>query len=126
VDLISNREPFGKFAILLFKKNEKGELRLYTSSHSLVTTHYLLKKYISENKLRKILLDLADLMTILPVNAAVLKKALRSQHKDFEDGVQIVCANSIKNMDFIVTRNLRDFRTSEIPAVSPDVFLEMG
>jgi predicted nucleic acid-binding protein len=47
VDLIADRKPFSKFAIALFSKAESGNVSLYTSSHSIATTHYLLKKYLS-------------------------------------------------------------------------------
>ena len=44
VDLIADRKPFSKFAIDLFSKAENKKIRLFTSSHSIATTHYLLKK----------------------------------------------------------------------------------
>ena len=55
VDLIANRKPHSKFAIDLFIRAENKKLKLYTSSHTLATTHYLLKKYIQEKELRVIL-----------------------------------------------------------------------
>ena len=45
VDLIADRKPFSKYAIQLFQKAEQNEVELFTSSHSIATTHYLLKKY---------------------------------------------------------------------------------
>lgn len=44
VDLIADRKPFSKYAIQLFQKAELKEIELFTSSHSIATTHYLLKK----------------------------------------------------------------------------------
>jgi predicted nucleic acid-binding protein len=46
VDLIADRRPFSKYAIQIFQKAESKELELFTSSHSIATTHYLLKKYL--------------------------------------------------------------------------------
>lgn len=120
VDLIADRKPFSKFAINLFNKAESKKVKLYTSSHSIATTHYLLKKYMSEADLRNVLTNLFDFVTIIPVDVEVLKKGLRSKHKDFEDAIQIICANSIDKIDCIVTRNIKDFRNSEIPVFSPD------
>lgn len=120
VDLIADRRPFSKFAIELFNKAESKKVKLYTSSHSIATTHYLLKKYMSETDLRNVLTNLFDFITIIPVDVEVLKKGLRSKHKDFEDAIQIICANSIDKIDCIVTRNVKDFRNSEIPVLSPD------
>lgn len=120
VDLIADRKPFSKFAIELFQKAENKKATLFTSSHSIATTHYLLKKYIGEKELRNILYALLDYVTVVPVSVDTLKKGLRSKHKDFEDAVQIICASSVENIDCIVTRNIKDFQGSEIPVFAPD------
>lgn len=124
VDLIADRKPFSKFAIELFKKAENKQVYLYTSSHSLATTHYLLKKYIDEKSLRAVLYNLLDYIKIIAVNQDILKKGLKSKHKDFEDAIQIFCANTISSMDYIVTRNIKDFRNADIPVYAPDELLE--
>ena len=120
VDLIANRKPHSKFAIDLFSRAENKKLKLYTSSHTLATTNYLLKKYIQEKELRAILIDLMDYVNIIPINDDILRRGLRSKHKDFEDALQIICATSADKMDYIVTRNIKDFRESEIPVIAPD------
>ena len=120
VDLIADRKPFSKYAIQLFQKAEQNEVELFTSSHSIATTHYLLKKYLGEKEWREVLFDLIDYFTVIAVDEAILKKGLRSNHRDFEDSIQILCASSIEKMDCIVTRNTKDFKTSEIPVFNPD------
>ena len=120
VDLIADRKPFSKYAIDLFTKAENKTVKLYTSSHSIATTHYLVKKHIGESELRTILNNLLDYLNVISVDTAVLKKGLRSKHKDFEDAIQIICASSIEKIDCIVTRNIKDFKGSEIPVLSPD------
>lgn len=120
VDLIADRKPFSKDAIQLFQKAESNEIELYTSSHSIATTHYLMKKYIEEKELREVLNSLLDFLTVIAVDVDILRKGLRSNHKDFEDSIQILCASSIEKMDAIVTRNTKDFKGSEIPAFNPD------
>ena len=123
VDLIADRRPFSKFAIEIFSKAEDKKLKLYTSSHSIATTHYLLKKYIEEKELRNVLYNLLDYIQVIPVDLDVIKKGLKSKHKDFEDAIQMLCAYSIEKMDCIVTRNSKDFRDCEIPVLSPDEFV---
>lgn len=120
VDLIADRKPFSKYAVAIFNAAETKKIKLFTSSHTIATTYYLLKKYVEDKALRQILLGLFDYVTIIPVNAEVLLKGLRSNQKDFEDSIQIYCATSIENMDCIVTRNLKDFKGSEIPVLAPD------
>ena len=124
IDLIADRKPYSKFSIDLFNKAESKKVRLFTSSHSIATTHYVLKKYINEKDLREILYNLLDFLTIVGVDSDTVKKGLRSKHKDFEDAIQINCAYSVENMDCIVTRNIKDFRGCEIPVLSPDELYE--
>ena len=122
VDLIADRKPFSKFAIEIFQSFESNKIQLFTSSHSIATTYYLLKKFVDDKSLRYTLLGLLEYLTVIPVNTDILSKGLRSKQKDFEDAVQIFCATSIEKMDCIVTRNVKDFKGSEIPVLAPDEF----
>ena len=120
VDLIADRKPFSKYSIEIFKKAEEKKIKLFTSSHSIATTHYLLKKYLEVKILRDVLYNLLDYVTVIAVDTDVLKKGLRSKHRDFEDSIQILCASTIEKIDCIVTRNTKDFRDSEILVLTPD------
>lgn len=120
VDLIADRKPFSKYAIALFSSAESNKVKLFTSTHSIATCHYLLKKYVEEKKLRKLLHDLLDYISAIPIDETMLRRGLKSMHKDFEDGLQILAASSLAQMDAIVTRNKKDFKTSEMPVFSPD------
>ena len=117
---MADRKPFSKQAIEIFKSTEQNKTQLFTSSHSIATAHYLLKKYVEEKELRKIIFNLLEFLNVLPVDMDVLKKGLRSNHKDFEDAIQILCASSIMEINYIVTRNTKDFKTSEISVLAPD------
>lgn len=123
IDLLSDRRPFSKFAIEIFDLASKKKINLFTSSHSIATTHYLLKKYIREQELRKILYSLLDYIDVISIDVAIIRKSLLSSHDDFEDAIQIFAAHSVKNMDFIVTRNVKDFKKAEIVVLPPDELL---
>jgi hypothetical protein len=75
---------------------------------------------VDEKELRAILTNLLEFLDVIPGDLDVLKKGLRSNHKDFEDAIQILCASSIAGINFIVTRNTKDFKTSEIVVLTPD------
>ncbi|GEM_PF-1491281 len=66
---------------------------------------------------------LLDYVSIVAIDLAIIKKSLLSKHKDFEDAIQIFAAHSIKNLDFIVTRNVKDFKKTEIAVLPPDELL---
>lgn len=124
VDLIADRRPFSKFAIQIFTKAEERKIKLYTSSHSIATTHYLLKKYMDEKELREVLHSILDYLNIVAIDQDVIKKGLKSKHKDFEDAIQIISAYSVEKLDCIVTRNIKDFKGSEIPVLTPDELIK--
>lgn len=121
IDLIADRKPFSKFAIEIFSKAENKQIRLYTSSHSIATTYYILKKYIDDKELRQIISGVLEYLHIAPITMETLKQGLKSKHKDFEDALQIISAYSVGNVDCIVTRNIKDFKDSEIPVFTPEM-----
>lgn len=123
IDFLADRPPFSKFAIAIFDLAEKKKVRLFTSSHSYATTHYLLKKHVEETALRGLLFTLLDFIEIIPVDLDIIKKSLLSKHKDFEDAIQIFAATTILNVDFIVTRNIKDFKDANITVLPPDELL---
>ena len=120
IDLLADRPPFSKFAIQLFDLAEKKKVKLFTSSHAYATTHYLLKKHVPEKTLRELLYSLLDYIDLIGIDGDVIKKGLLSNYKDFEDAIQIIAARSVANLDFIVTRNLKDFKDAGIPVLPPD------
>ena len=120
VDLIADRKPFSKYAIELFSKAESKKVKLYTSSHSFAVTYYLLKKYIDEKKLREVLFILLDYISLVAVDTEIIKKGLTSKYKDFEGAIQIIAANSISKLDYIVTRDLKDYKDAGVVVLTSD------
>ena len=67
---------------------------------------------------------LLDFLEIANANHKAVKRALlRNDFNDFEDCLQDECTKQVF-ADYIITRNISDFLTSEIPAISPSDFLE--
>ena len=125
IDFLTNRPPFSSEALEIFALAEKNKITLYTSTHSIAATHYILKKYVEEKQLRRLLSELSDRMTILDISQSIIKSSLKSAHKDFEDAIQMLTAESAGEINYILTRNLKDFKTSLIPAVSIQDFLSV-
>jgi len=57
--------------------------------------------------------------TVIEINEELLNKALNSKIDDFEDVVIEVSAID-RNADYIITRNIQDFKKSIIPAKTPE------
>ena len=64
-------------------------------------------------------------LTVAGIGHEQMFEALnRDNFKDFEDCLQDECAKELK-ADYIITRNIKDFAHSKIPAVTPEQFLEV-
>lgn len=123
VDIFANRTPFIKNSLKIYNFGIQKKIALYTSSNTISTIHYILKKSISEEKTRIAIEHILTHITIIPVDITILRKSLKSNHKDFEDAVQIISAQSIIDMNCIVTRDLKDYKHAEIDVMTPDDFL---
>jgi len=123
MDILANRQPFYKSSSEIYKLGLSKKILLYTSSNTIITLHYLMRKFIEEDKIRMALDEITNAVTIIPVDITIIKKSLKSNHKDFEDAIQITAAQSINTMDCIITRDLKDYKFSEINVYTPDEFL---
>ena len=126
VDFLIDRKPFSQFALKIIELAEENKISLFTSSHVIATTHYILNKHIEEKELRSILFNLLDFIEIVLIDQSNIKKSLKSNHKDFEDAIQINSAHLIPNLYCIVTRNIKDFKNSEILVLAPEEFILKG
>lgn len=101
-----------------------GKINGFMTSHSLCDFFYITRKEFSIEKRQKILMVIADRMKILGETNQSFKNVLTSStFFDIEDGLQIECAAEA-NLDFIITENLKDFETSEVPAISAADFVQ--
>ena len=123
VDFLTQREPFAKDSTKIVQMCISGEFSGAIAAHSLLNIFYLLRKDYSEQKRRELLQSLCDVFTVVSVDREKIESALsRDDFSDFEDCVQDECAISA-SVDYIVTRNTKDFALSKIPAIEPDEFL---
>ena len=68
---------------------------------------------------------LCDWFEIIEIDKEMIIIALQNeQWQDLEDGLQMQCAAHEK-LDYIITRNIKDFTNSEVTAMLPEDFLKM-
>jgi len=123
IDLLAKREQFYREAQELFTLADEKIISVFVSSISLINTHYILSKNISSEETRKILIKFKVLSKVLPLEDKILDLALASDFSDFEDAVQYYSAIDNK-LDAIVTRNKKDYKTSEIPVFTAREFVD--
>ena len=124
IDFLTDRQPFSLHATDIFRQARTESIELFTSSHSFATTHYIMKKLLPEKEQRSVLTKLNQHLQILPVTEKEIQHALSPSHQDFEDSIQIFTALT-GNIDYIVTRNIKDFKKSPVKIKTPDQLLQL-
>lgn len=84
---------------------------------------YILRKELTPEKTQQIIEQLFMIFHIADLKSSDIRKAANMKTSDYEDAIQMVCAQRMK-VDFIVTRNIKDFIESKVPAMKPDELLE--
>jgi predicted nucleic acid-binding protein len=122
LDMLSERDPFYIHSATLFSAADKGAINLFVSSLSFANLNYMLSRQYNSDQARKKLLKFKTLVTVLAVTDKIIELALASDFKDFEDGIQYFTATE-NNVKILLTRNLKDYKTSEIPVMTAEQFL---
>ncbi len=120
IDFLADREPFSSDAAILFQLAKDKKIRIHISAISFNNTFYILKKVTSTKRALGLLSEIEEFVGIQETNRLIIKKALKSNFNDFEDAIQYFSAVEIGNIDLITTRDLKDFKKSEIPVLSPE------
>jgi predicted nucleic acid-binding protein len=121
LDFLNKRNFHQEAANLLGLCAEK-KIRGYICAHEITTLSYFLQKEKQpRNKVISTMDYLFDLLTVIPATQIILKQALLSPISDYEDAVIEVSAIQSK-IDFIISRNLHDFKKSRIPTLTPEQY----
>ncbi len=122
LDIILEREDFlaESKQILVMKDSDKVEL--YASALTLATTAYFAKKFGKDP--RVILSKVLKWISVIDLRNEHFEKAILSDFPDFEDALQYFSAQEVIAIDYIITRNLKDFKLSRIPVFNPKQFIE--
>jgi predicted nucleic acid-binding protein len=119
IDFLADRQPFSFHVAKLFDLSINGKVRIYISAVSYNNIYYVLRQSLTNNATKKLLEELDELTEVADVTKAVIKQSLKTDFKDYEDAIQYYCALSTPKIDFIVTRNTKDFKKSTLPVLTP-------
>ena len=119
IDFLANRVPFSTDAAQLFKYALDGNAHILISAISYSNIYYIIRQSTSSNIAVTLLNELSDITAIIDVTDEIIRQSLKSNFKDNEDAIQYHCALSIPELDFIVTRNTKDFKNSALPVLTP-------
>ena len=125
IDALTSREPWNKSAEKIFLMGANHIVDMYITASSATDIYYLLRKFVKDTAgSKQIMSKLYSLIGILDVTAANCVEALASPISDYEDAVVEKVAAS-KEMDYIVTRNIKDYQEGAVKVILPDEFISM-
>jgi hypothetical protein len=68
--------------------------------------------------------ELLKITEVLQMDRNIIEKALNSKFNDFEDALQNYSAVNNGNIDLILTRNLKDYKKSELGVFMPETYIK--
>jgi len=100
-------------------------IEMYITASSATDIYYLIRKHLHNTEAAKMIMGkLYSLTGILEVTADDCMDALASAISDYEDAVVEKVA-SRKDMDYIVTRNIKDYQAGGTKIILPDDFVKL-
>lgn len=124
LDYLLDRPPFSKGIGEILSLGDQGRIALFTSGLVFSNCYYILRKWSGHQKIIRTFKTLISFIDILEMDRDVVRKALDSSFPDFEDALQHASARAA-GMTVLVTRNIKDFRKSELAVMTPDEYLAM-
>lgn len=123
LDFILRREPFYESAAEIFLLFQNKEYEGFLSSLTFSHIHYFLKKTLPQSLVIQALKKLRRIIKTSAVDSKVIDKSLESNFNDFEDAIQYYSALD-SQVDFIITRNSKDYKHSKLIVYNPEEFLK--
>ena len=125
IDALTGREPFRESAEQIFMMAANQIEDMYITASSATDIYYLARKHLhNTDQAKNVMSKLYELFHILDVTSIDCREALSSGVKDYEDAVVASCANR-NQVDYIVTRNIKDYEYSKVKALLPDELLKL-
>lgn len=125
LDIFLKREPFFTDSYNAMNMAINDGTECFISASAVTDIFYLLRKGLGSADLaRECLNRLIKLVDFADVTAENVIMAMSSEMSDFEDALVSAVAVSY-SVDYIVTRNIKDFAKSTVEAVTPTDFLAL-
>lgn len=122
LDVLLERAPFADNSTRIMALIERKQSIGYLCASTLTTIHYLACKAIGNKAGRQAIQTLLQIYEVAPVDHKVLQAALNTGFKDYEDSV-LYSAGVNAGVNAIITRNVKDFGSSELPVYTPEEYL---
>lgn len=124
LDVLQRRELFYDMSARVLASAETNLVEGWVAVHGLTTLFHLLAKYQSAEQARVALTDLLSFLSVAAVDQTVIEQALNLPYPDFEDAVQMMAA-ARSGVEYLITRNVRDYGLGPLPVLQPAELLAL-
>lgn len=123
LDVLQKREPHYKDSAYIWKLCETNMVEGSVSALTFANLVYIMRKQLNPAIINEILKKLLLIFTFEDLTNSDIITASEMQWNDFEDAIQSATAKRIR-ADIIITRNIKDFKDSEVAAYTPTDFIQ--
>jgi len=124
LDSLFDRKPFSEYATMILSMCESKKINGFLTPLIYSNVYYLLCRTAKHDKVIEKLKQLLQITDVLQMDRNVVENALNSRFKDFEDSLQNFSAVNNGKIDLILTRNLKDYKNSELGIFTPETFIK--
>ena len=124
LDFFFDRKPFATYATEILNLCEEHQLNGLTTPVIISNVYYLLRKTAKHDIIVEKLKQLLNIIGIIKMDKNSVLNALNSEFKDFEDALQNYSAIENGDIKIILTRNIKDFKKSELAILTPETYLK--
>lgn len=125
LDFLFDRKPFSEDAAQILSWCENGKIQGFVTSIMLSNIYYLLRKTAKHEKVIENLKMLLNIVDVITTNKDAVLGALHSEFKDFEDALQNFSAQNSNEIKVIITRNSKDYKTSNLAVMEPETYINL-
>tara|TARA_B100000929_G_C15488981_1_gene413751 strand:+ start:39 stop:461 length:423 start_codon:yes stop_codon:yes gene_type:complete len=123
LDFFFDREPFAEFATDILNLCEENKIKGFTTPVIICNTYYLLRKIAKHDIVIEKIKQLLTIIDVLKIDKEVVLDSLNSNFKDFEDALQNYSAVKNGKISIVLTRNIKDYKKSELAVMTPETYL---
>ena len=123
LDFFFDREPFAEFATDILNLCEENKIKGFTTPVIICNTYYLLRKTAKHDIVIEKIKQLLTIIDVVKIDKKVVLDSLNSEFKDFEDALQNFSAVNNGKIGIVLTRNIKDYKKSELAVMTPETYL---
>lgn len=125
LDVMTARQPFFETSTKVFEILKTQEVTGFVSASSITDIYYIARRELKDKQVViQLIKNVLKCIKIATVSENEINQALELEWSDFEDAVQYSTA-MLNQMDYIVTRNVKDFKSDITPAITPEDFCKL-